>query len=311
MCQREDTTDKDTLDHNDQFHRDGYVCIRKAVDVSLLQPWQTFAPTYFAKAFVDLNKHGHSTIPVHAMNGEYALGIGIRHGFREIVMRSPGRYELSLLHTSNDVNNANVSENNEVKDTRLTMPPIQPLQMALTDIMLPLFQASSWEDLSLCQLSLVVSTPGATAQAWHADGGHVDLHTHQPCHVLNVFVPLQTVSMDMGPTAFRPGTHVHTRDLARLMLVAHCQKTLRPLVAPTLELGDVLVFDYRVLHRGLANRQSVQHRIYLVLTVSRPWFKDIINFPSRSLYSPVTTTIPLSDTSGCAVIDDNNSDEKE
>jgi ectoine hydroxylase-related dioxygenase (phytanoyl-CoA dioxygenase family) len=37
------------------------------------------------------------------------------------------------------------------------------------------------------------------------------------------------------------------------MMLAACRKTLRRPVAP-IATGDVLIFDYRVLHRGLANK---------------------------------------------------------
>ena len=57
----------------------------------------------------------------------------------------------------------------------------------------------------------------------------------------------------MGPTELRPGSHVYTRDLTRLMLLAKVKKRLREPVVPELKGGDALMFDYRVLHRGRAN----------------------------------------------------------
>ena len=154
---------------------------------------------------------------------------------------------------------------------------------------------SSWTDVTICNLSFVVSTPGAPAQAWHADGGHVDLQHHLPCHVLNVFLPLYdySTSWDWGPTELRPGSHYYTRNLAPLMLAAKCRQTLRPTVAPLLAQGNALIFDYRTLHRGLANTRSSlwqsdndkNNRVLLVLTVAQPWFRDVLNFPKRSLYN--------------------------
>mmetsp|Transcript_28351 Transcript_28351/g.59638 ORF Transcript_28351/g.59638 Transcript_28351/m.59638 type:complete len:445 (+) Transcript_28351:73-1407(+) len=60
-------------------------------------------------------------------------------------------------------------------------------------------------DFYLCNLSLLVATPGCPTQAWHADGGHVSMSTHEPCHCFNVFVPLVDVPLEMGPTELRPG----------------------------------------------------------------------------------------------------------
>ena len=162
----------------------------------------------------------------------------------------------------------------------------------------------------LCNLSLIVATPGCTSQSWHADGGHISLSQHERCHVFNVFIPLVDVPLSMGPTELRPGTHYHTRNLAPMMLAAKARKSLRPPVCAELKIGDALVFDYRILHRGMANVSDVdvdnddsQHeridcnvssrrsnscgedRPVLVLTFARRWFKDVCNFPKRSMFS--------------------------
>jgi ectoine hydroxylase-related dioxygenase (phytanoyl-CoA dioxygenase family) len=69
-----------------------------------------------------------------------------------------------------------------------------------------------------------------------------------------------------------------------MMLLAKARGTLRPPVTPEWVVGDALVFDYRVLHRGKANVSSTVDRPILVLTFSKPWYKDICNFPKRSMY---------------------------
>ena len=43
-------------------------------------------------------------------------------------------------------------------------------------------------------------------------------------------------------------------------------------------------FDYRILHRGTANRTSLP-RPYYVLTFGKKWYKDTLNYPRRSLYA--------------------------
>jgi hypothetical protein len=95
-----------------------------------------------------------------------------------------------------------------------------------------------------------------------------------------------------------------------MMLAAKARKSLRPPVCAELKIGDALVFDYRILHRGMANVSDVdvdnddsQHeridcnvssrrsnscgedRPVLVLTFARRWFKDVCNFPKRSMFS--------------------------
>ena len=175
----------------------------------------------------------------------------------------------------------------------------------------------------LCNLSLLVATPGCPTQSWHADGGHTSLTEHNKCHVFNVFVPLVDVPLSMGPTELRPGTHYHTRNLASMMLAARARKTLRPPVTPEMVMGDALMFDYRILHRGRANvsdevdgdnddsdnlaismgnggvgehdkvegkcseKRNGRHRPVLVMTFARRWFVDVCNFPKQSIFVDV------------------------
>jgi hypothetical protein len=267
-------TDTDTDDTGIAFSKDGFVRLNGVLPTSAITDLHSFSQDRFHHVFERLYENGRTLFPTHyrldtdSGEREYALGQGVKHGFREIVMRSPGRYEISLLYS--------------------TAPDcLESLKQILSPIVPPLLEATDWNEVSICNLSLVISTPGSSEQGWHADGGHVNLQKHLPCHVMNVFVPLHDLTFAMGPTEIRPGTHFHTRNLAPMMLAAACRKTLRRPVAPILATGDILIFDYRVLHRGLANK-TMQNRNFLVLTVAKPWFKDILNFPKRSLEDPAT-----------------------
>jgi ectoine hydroxylase-related dioxygenase (phytanoyl-CoA dioxygenase family) len=271
--------DDEQQQHEESFARDGFLVLRNVLAKHQLQEWQQFASMYFQQIFHDLHQHGHTQFASHCRTTstsnakqQYAMGLGVKHGFREIVMRSPGRYELSLLHSLDKA------------------PSIEALQNQLFPCVPALLGAGQWDDLSLCHLSLVVSTPGAAEQSWHADGGHVSMSEHLPCHVANIFIPLVHVTPALGPTEFRPGSHVYTRNLAPLLLAAKARQQLRPTVAPTLQPGDALLFDYRVLHRGKANQTRDQNRPILVLTFAKPWYKDVCNFPTQSLYDPSSSS---------------------
>ena len=260
------------------FHDDGFVLLDDAVQIDILQEWSQFATEWFQKCFELLHDRGHVSLPNHRDDetGEYTMGQGVANGFREIVMRSPGRYELSLLH---------YYDNNDKHGPPL--PPIEELLQSsgLADLVCSIFEASSLDDLKLCHLSLLVSTPNSANQTWHCDGGHVSIDKHLKCHVLNIFIPLQLVDRIMGPTELRPASHFLTRNLGPMMLAAKCRKTLKPPILATANLGDVLVFDYRILHRGRANlNQDEKHRNVLVLTYSKPWYEDVANFPKNSMY---------------------------
>jgi hypothetical protein len=254
-------------DLTEAFHRDGFLVLKQALPTNALQEWQSFGQDYFGKCFETLYERGHTQYAKHKTDdGDYVLGLGAKHGFREVVMRSPGRYELSLLNCRDQ---APVTSNVLEPLSRLIPSLLGHLQM---------------ENLKLCHLSLIVATPGSDQQGWHADGGHVNITKHEPCHVLNVFIPLQDVTLLNGPTEFRAGTHYHTRNLAPMMLAAKCRNTLKPpYMATPLQVGDVCIFDYRVLHRGSPNRSPDQNRNFLVLTFSQPWFTDVLNFPKRSM----------------------------
>ena len=281
QAQREwliDSVDDEAI--SDIFIRDGFVCLSQVVESQHLEEWREFSYDHFSECFQTLHEQGHTAFPEHCQKTDdrgvkYAMECGAKNGFREVVMRSPGRYELSLLHCSN------------------SRPSLDPILKVLSPVIPSLLGESSLDDLQLCHLSLVIAIPGATDQPWHADGGHVSLSEHLPCHCLNVFVPLIDVPIDLGPTDLRPGTHYHTRNLAPMMLLAKARKKLRSPVVPCLKMGDVLVFDYRILHRGRANKDPELSRPILVLTFAKKWFVDVCNFPKRSMY----------DTSG-----DNNSE---
>ncbi|KAL9182352.1 hypothetical protein ACHAXT_013004 [Thalassiosira profunda] len=314
---------------------------------------------------------------------EYPLGIGLKHGYRELVMRSPGRYEMALLvddfpghlegvhigeaayngkwllgtkmfdrnasgqqsssqqstgcvesdesgqsnqHATkksclkqllewiqngsigNESSDEEDSNNLQHSDDRQNMARF----MKVVDAVYPpssngngCRDSANDSEYYLCNLSLLVATPGCPTQSWHADGGHVSLTQHQKCHVFNVFVPLVDVPISMGPTELRPGTHYHTRNLAPMMLAARARKTLRAPVAPEMRNGDALLFDYRILHRGRANASDDsdpdaaldldsekdargvlgKDRPVLVMTFARIWFSDVVNFPKRSIFA--------------------------
>ena len=104
----------------------------------------------------------------------------------------------------------------------------------------------------------VISEPGALAQPSHRDG---------PDGLVTVFAPLTAFVPRNGPTEVSPATHRGGDDSSSL--------------APLLQPGDVLLFDYRCLHRGLANegnsRREVAYAVY-----SRQGVRDIQNFPSAT-----------------------------
>ena len=106
----------------------------------------------------------------------------------------------------------------------------------------------------------VISEPGALAQPSHRDG---------PDGLVTVFAPLTAFVPRNGPTELSPSTH------------HECDDSAPSGVAPLLQPGDLLLFDYRCLHRGLANegdaRREVAYAVY-----ARDGVRDVQNFPSAT-----------------------------
>ena len=114
-------------------------------------------------------------------------------------------------------------------------------------------------------------------------------------------MPLVDLCEDNGPTEFFPTTHRCSAG-RRQTAIAHLRSKHSP--SPTqagkkgerehggagvegltfdAAAGGAILFDYRILHRGLGNR-STADRPMLYFTYGRQWFKDSTNYPSLSLF---------------------------
>lgn len=95
----------------------------------------------------------------------------------------------------------------------------------------------------------LMNEPGSSSQDWHRDGPDAGF--------IDCFVPLIDLQEAIGPTALRPGTHRTTPgvgdDEDEPGGVARA-------FAPLLRKGDLLLFDYRTLHRGLGNMSKATTR---------------------------------------------------
>lgn len=189
------------------FHTDGYTTISDLFPQSIIADLYDLAMGNFWE--------------VHAIitDSKLDFGVGIKHGFNEIVQRHPHRFEMPYKMDDNRF------------DFVLRNEELRHLVATILDC----------DDFIVANRSLVVSEPGCMDQAWHSDGPHVSATQDLPCHVLNVFIPLVDVTASNGPTEFRPGSHYYTRDLAKLMLIAKLKKQLRPVDAPCLRVGSALL----------------------------------------------------------------------
>ena len=216
------------------------------------------------------------------------LEVGTNEGWREIVQRARGRYDLTALDS--DILSpacilatslANSVTRDDVKNDNSTMVHIGG--------------------------GALLATPGCEPHPWHIDGPHLfpdgdAASVHLPVHALNVFIPLTAVGEGNSPTRVLLGSHRKTNveggvALKRVVDEAVQRGREGEMSTAGSVPGDVLLFDYRVLHcadghvgcggGGGDNSEGEASSVRAVLyfTFARSWFKDAYNFPERSLAS--------------------------
>ena len=211
--------------------------------------------------------------------GSQSIGIGSAAGFDEVVQRSPGRWDI----------------------------PISPDEFGVEDRALPwwpLIAAVLGEDAEHSFSGVVYSDPGSPAQCWHIDSPHVSAD-HLPPHALNVMIALHDTPLAMGPTEIANGSHRLTNHLQNPALVRdelvyqHETTTPEQLVAHTehvvpegfssaLSAGSCLIFDDRILHRGLGNA-SDSRRSMVYFSYRQKGYSENTHFEAeRSVYGGET-----------------------
>jgi ectoine hydroxylase-related dioxygenase (phytanoyl-CoA dioxygenase family) len=126
-----------------------------------------------------------------------------------------------------------------------------------------------------CMVSVVYSLPGATSQSWHADGGHYGKDTYAVCF----FVPLIPLNESVGYTQFWTGSHKNEG----LIGFGAAAELLEGTVDAIGNDGDAILYDYRLMHRGMANH-SDQLRPILQFVYHVPWYTETKNYGSKSLF---------------------------
>jgi len=203
-----------------------------------------------------------------AMEQLHRLDIQHPFSFREISSRGPKRFDL-LLHEK-------------------SLPDIRyPWHEFVSDIL--------GNDFVL-DLSVVYSLPGAQDQGWHADGNHLSHDAgwrsngstgelSEP-YALCVFVPLVDLDDSTGFTQFWPKSHAYKG----LVGLGPCAPVLGATWDGKCRTGAAILYDYRLLHRGMANNTEQMRRPVLQFLYHKPWYKEINNYGSTSLWTDNGTT---------------------
>jgi Phytanoyl-CoA dioxygenase (PhyH) len=259
-----------------QFAADGVMLARGLVDGPLLRRINDLLRTRAALVMAAL--------------GSRPIGIGSRDGYHELVQRSPGRFDVPL--TERDLAPLWGTQGS----TAAEVPWIELVRAALGMDAAP----------SFC--GVVFSRPGSPAQQWHIDSPH-EAPEHLPAHAVNVLVALADIPLAAGPTEVAPGTHCMTNHLQRPWLdrddlLYQTQTEITPAMlrgtgdhahapaqdsfARPMAAGDCLIFDDRILHRGLANASGQERWVaYFSYLRPRPGLQHVADThfeASRSLF---------------------------
>lgn len=139
-------------------------------------------------------------------------------------------------------------------------------------------------------ISVVYSKPGAPNQGWHADGEHqsgatdagwdtTGWHTQlaEP-YAICLFIPLIDLNDKTGYTQFWPASH-RNRGLPGFGSVAEITQSTWD---GKCRAGDMVAYDYRLMHRGMANTSNVVRPILQIL-LKKSWYKEKRNYGIESL----------------------------
>jgi len=146
--------------------------------------------------------------------------------------------------------------------------------------LLPLIKYLLGSNYIINSLGSVVSLPSAKDQHIHRDNPIIYLSEttsekdfswvrNAPPYAITIGIPLVPLTPLTGNTRFWPGTHFSTSNAI--------PEDPGPGVDYTADLGTCVLFDYRILHAGIANN-SDQIRPLLYNVYSCAWFRDVFNY---------------------------------
>ena len=199
------------------------------------------------------------------------IGIGSKAGYKEIVQRSPGRWDLPIC--------------------------IEKLGIVHHDaIWWPIVSKILGSDAENSFSGIVFSEPNSPSQYWHIDSPHIT-NNHEPAHALNVLVALQRITPEMGPTQYALKSHYLTNHLKNknlnkdsliyqspntnpTYLVEHTNLMPPEVYTKNMEMGFCQIFDDRLLHRGLANK-SYKERYVAYFSYRRKGYNENTHFESK------------------------------
>jgi len=155
-------------------------------------------------------------------------------------------------------------------------------------------------ELELDTFSYVQSLPGSVHQPWHVDvntlfhrddaandgdlASEMTWQQHTSPFGMVAVVPVIDVDATLGPTEFITGSHLlplgkesYWKQVARTSLAN--QMDVTPRLSYQTTVGDVVLMDLRLMHRGTPNLSALnQARSILYMSFVKRWYQDPLNF---------------------------------
>ena len=156
----------------------------------------------------------------------------------------------------------------------------------------------SFQNLRVGPVGAIINLPGSADQAIHADTPHLFEHMDKlPAHYINAFTPGCPAHPRVGQTAFVHASHSlefcakymnDDDDEPTTSSVSTTKDSWKQfLVRPMLEMGDVVLFDCRILHFGMANAPDTNiQRPLLYTNMTQAWFIDPKNWDNETRIFP-------------------------
>jgi len=150
------------------------------------------------------------------------------------------------------------------------------------------------EDIDI-NISIVWTEPNCSDQEWHCDGAHRGdqetydeqtgalIKTHGPPYAVCVFMALLDLDDTVGYTEFWPTSHKNA-GLLGFGAAAHALGGVQS--NKNAKAGDWVVYDYRLMHRGIGNESKDTRRPILQFMYAVDGYKERKNYGQKSVFSP-------------------------
>ena len=214
--------------------------------------------------------------------------------FREMGSRGGERFDLLFpkgRDPADDADDADREDEDEDAAFVRELAMTAPWTRTLVEPLLGSNDAGSGGGASWwCDVSVVYSRPGAAHQDWHCDGRHLagaaradfDGDGLAPPYALCVFCPLVDLNADVGFTQFWAGSHRG----AELIGFGGAAEMLRGTVDGIVQAGGAVAYDYRTMHRGMANVSAGTTRPVLQFLYAESNYRETKNYGVESLFEP-------------------------